>query len=292
MKSEERHKLKANELKETIEYLKDFFSRHGTLIFSIVIITLVALWGGNWLLKSRNVEKIEQYNDLQLAISQIYSFQQNAAKAARNPSMDSSYSNTPDNIINSLNLLTRDDTTAVGMMALLQQAETIRSQILFSQQLSEDEKAQLCDRAEKIYDHVIMQYPHEVRAVGWAQTGKGIIAEERGQWDQARKIYEDIALNQGEFYAGTIFPVQARKRLEILDELKNPVIFLPVPPEPMITPVFETPESEVSEEGEEISITVQPEYIPSDETNDDTTGKAPLPPSDTPAEIPDESTSN
>ena len=81
-----------------------------------------------------------------------------------------------------------------------------------------------------------------------------LIAEELGEWDEARKIYEHIIADPDAEFAGTIFPKQAQRRLDIMDEISRPMEFSPPPPpveEPSPTEFSLTPAESEKEETQE-----------------------------------------
>jgi hypothetical protein len=61
-----------------------------------------------------------------------------------------------------------------------------------------------------------------------SEFGLGLCAEELGDWDKAKSIYEEIVANPD--YQGTIFVPQAQERLEATAEYSEPVYFTEAEP--------------------------------------------------------------
>ncbi len=73
--------------------------------------------------------------------------------------------------------------------------------------------------AEDAYHHAL-GFPEERVVAGGARMGLGVVAEDRGNWDDARKQYAALSDATGPF-AGTAFASMAADRLSKLDQYKD-----------------------------------------------------------------------
>ncbi len=242
MKSEERHRLKENELadflKDELESIRRLWHRHGTLVLSVVLLVLAALAGGSWMINNSSKQRSYRASQLQNLIAKSSSLQERAVMdTIANGLAMGSYTTSVNEIVGELDgLYRKENNSSVGMMALMQQAEALRSKLFFADsEISTSEKENLCSKAEELYKKIKKQFPGQPQAVGTAKFGLALVAEERGQWEEARKLYQEIS--QDNKLEGTAFPLMASKRLGVLDDFKQPVTFAPAPkPDPSVTP--------------------------------------------------------
>jgi len=241
MKAEERHKLKSNELADSIKELSEFFNRHSAILLAGVIVILILAAGVLWMQKSRVNSQYERIYLLQDLIIQSDQSRYKAAQQARVQPDEATeaylYNVEPQaGLLAELAQLEPD--SPVGMTALLQQAQNLRSQLLYSgKAMSEQEQLDLNRRAEVIYQRIINEFPEQAVVAATARFGLALLAEDRGQWDQAKQIYETIADDKEDRLAGTILPFHARKRLDLLDVINQPIVF----PEAPLETITETP---------------------------------------------------
>ncbi|MCF7958866.1 MAG: hypothetical protein K9M57_10500 [Phycisphaerae bacterium] len=235
MKAEERHKLKSNELEETISKEMQYFRDHWQQGLTVVGVVLIGLAGYLWTTQILDSRKMASHEGLQNSIVQLDMMKYQAANQARLASspedteaqLDEKPFNSSD-IIANLSELSGSD---VDMMATLQKAEAFRSQLYFkTDNLSASEKAEICKNARELYQQVISNYSKEALAVGAATVGLGLIAEEKGEWDKAKEIYQAIIADKASQFAGTIYPTQAQKRLEQLEDINEVIVFSAAPP--------------------------------------------------------------
>lgn len=235
MKSEERRKLKENELAEffgdELEFLRRHWQKHGTLVLAVVLLLLAIIIGGSWMIREMKRSEQMRASRLQNLIVKSSKLQHDAAgqqSEAAAPLMGS-YATSASTLVSDLGeLYEQKKDSPVGMMALMQQAEAVRSELFFADsKISDTEKETLCSRAETLYNKIKNQYPSQPQAVGTAKFGLALLAEERGQWDEAARLYQEISRDSQ--LEGTAFPLMASKRLHVLDDFKNTVEFVPVP---------------------------------------------------------------
>jgi len=237
MRAEERHKLKTNELAESLSELPEFFRQHGNKILTGVIIVLVVVLGFFWWRNaqaSAREENIARLNDLlaQKTLLQGLTVQQ-AQVAKQGDEQTLPY--------DAANLASEFKAVAekaagspMALIALKEQAEAIRSQLLYSSQpITDEQRKTLCTQAESIYEQMKNVFPNSSQALGTADLGLALLAEEQGNWAKAREIYDKMVADGQSRLAGTMYPAQAQLRLKRIDEISQPIEF----PLPSIVPV-------------------------------------------------------
>ena len=240
MKAEERHRLKTNELAQSLSQIPQYISKHSNQILTIALIVLVITVGGLWAYRSWAGGKQKRFEQLNLQLMRTTRMQMealNQAFAQTQPTGEPPPPASPydaDAVASVLgNLSEESPGTPVAKTALLQQAEVIRSALFFSEQdITDEQKSQMLEQIKGIYELIRQQYPDDALAQGTAQMGLALVAEEQEQWDQASKIYEEvIAAGQGNL-AGTVYPLLARRRLDIMENFTTPIVFPLTPPVP------------------------------------------------------------
>ena len=133
----------------------------------------------------------------------------------------------------------------MALIAMKEQAEALRSQLLYSSQpITDEQRKTLCTQAEGIYEQMKNGFPNSSQALGIANLGLALLAEEQGNWDKAREIYQQMVADGQTRLAGTMYPVQAQLRLKRIDEISQPIEF----PLPSIAPVVPTEPAATSSE--------------------------------------------
>jgi len=245
MKADERHKMKTNELAESLNSIRDYFRHHSSRILTGIIVLLVLVFISLWFQNARVTARLERIDRLQSLILKANSNQFRAVQQSADPE-GAIASETFDNKVAAASLaeLAQEESgTPLALAALMQQAEASKSALYFANySLDRNEKKQLADRLEKTYQRIINDHPQNKLAVGWAKLSQALLAEELQAWDQARKIYTELANDTEGKLAGTIFPLQARRRLDIFDDIDQGIVFAPAPPESeKVQPTPETP---------------------------------------------------
>lgn len=238
MKAEERHKLKTNELAESLGHLPEYLRTHGTRILIVIVVVLVVGIGGLWWSKSAQAAKLQQVErlhellmsiDREQAMTAFQSRQATAAGQDATQAFPPSYGSSV--LVRSLaELAAQAKGTPVAATAILQQAEVMRSELLYAGRVfSAAEKEKICTAVRALYEQVIELHSGSAVATGAARMGLGLVAEELGQWDAARQIYQKLASETETPVAATAFPSAAQQRLAALDSYREPLVFAPAP---------------------------------------------------------------
>jgi len=223
MRAEERHRLKTNELAQKLSELSEYLRQHSKLISIVVVSVLViCVVGGLWW-SERKKSYSRRNDELQGLLPQIVQIQYGVAKAAQDPKTQSKATYNISSLLGALdNLSSEAQGTPIGMMALLQQADLKRSELYYTHRLlSDQEREQICQALENIYNKILSQYGNQAQPVGTAQLGMALVAEDRGEWEKAKKKYEEILAEKDGKLNGTIFPLLAQRRLRMITEDKN-----------------------------------------------------------------------
>jgi len=80
--------------------------------------------------------------------------------------------------------------------------------------------------AQTDYEHILANYPDQLLDWANAEMGLAAIAENRGNWDQASKRYNEV-LNRTD--APDMFKSAAQVRLSLLDRMRQPTLVGPYP---------------------------------------------------------------
>lgn len=244
MKAEERHHLKTNELAETLHDLPAFMKKHGNNIMLVVIAVLIVIVASSWIRKSMiagELEKMARLNELVAAPANIQFLAAQQAATAQIPQEErAELPETPEPIAYNTTAIERRlgelaadaAGTSVEMMALLAQADLIRSALFFSDQvIPADEQQANAERANALYQQVLTKFSGNAQAVASARLGLALLAEDQRDWPEAAKQYESIIADAG---TGVDTVLLAKSRKAALADLENV-------PELVITAPAETP---------------------------------------------------
>lgn len=235
MRAEDRHRLKTNELAQKLSELPEYLGKHSKTISIVLATAVVVCVVGYFWRSAQNKAYLRQNEAFQELFPQIAQAQNNAATAAQDPKAQSeTNSYTIDAILGTLaNVSAKTQGTPLGMMALLQQADLKRSELYYSNRLlSDEERENICRTAESLYNQILSQYPNYPQALGTAKLGLALVAEDRGDWEKAKAVYEDILAETDGKLAGTSFPLLAQKQLRRIDEIAISIEFPDIEPEP------------------------------------------------------------
>jgi len=238
MRADERHRLKTNELAQKLSELPEYLRRHSKIIsIGVVAVVVVCVVGGFWW-SARKKTQSQRNEELQGLFPQIVQVQYSAARAAQDSKTQSETTYNISSLLGALgNLSSEAQGTPIGMMALMQQADLKRSELYYSHRLlSDQDRENICRASESLYNQILSEYPNHALAVGMAKLGLALVAEDRGDWEKAKKTYEEILVGKDGKLAGTTFPLLAQRRLRLIDEIAISIEF------PYIEPVPETPE--------------------------------------------------
>lgn len=241
MDTEERHELKENDLAEMLRNFGDWFNEHGTKVLLVLVIVVGTFTG---------------YNFYTTSVEQRYE----AAWA------DLAAANTPENF---LAVARSHDEPTVQTLAYLRGADLYRRRAIDRYEPMEDAAVENrigeqateanapesnndtegpspeadLEQAAAMYRRVLEQDPEHTDTIYRvnALIGLGAVAESRKAWDEAAEQYQRASELAGE----PLEPLarQARRRLDLLDDLRRPIVFGPErEPEEQMGPLEHLPE--------------------------------------------------
>lgn len=255
MKAEERQKLKANELDEAISTEIEFIKKHWRQVVSGIGACLVIISAAWWIVYFVKANRQAKIDNLQNTIVQLEIKEKSAVQNARIQPKDQQeetgqevkvvQEDQPYDISAEVkNLGEISGKSGLGMMALIQKARALRSEVLYANpELNDQQAAEKLNQAETTYQELLSKYPNNPAAVGNAQLGLALLAEQKEQWDNAKKLYTEIAGNTSTL-AGTIYPLQAERRLAVLDKINLDIKFPPAPEVKPQTPAADTQDTQ------------------------------------------------
>lgn len=116
----------------------------------------------------------------------------------------------------------------LSAMAFIKRAEAIRAGLHYT---GEDVEKELVvseiEKARKSYKQAISKAAGDINLVAKAEYGLGLCAEEVGDYAGAEEIYSKIIDNAD--FACTIYPVQAKARLDKFSEFQQKYVFADAP---------------------------------------------------------------
>ena len=230
MKAEHRHDSKTNELAEWLQNLPELAKKNVKILtYASVVIVLIAVsaWF-HWHFKNESVQKKTEFTGFVTQLSQ------NKAQIIQSSSEGKDLSfmllQTAEALLNTAQN-EKDD--GVAAMAFIKHGETIRTELHYrNETISEQELATQIEKAKSSYDEAVKRSKGRASLTAMAKFGLGLCEEELGKFDSAAAIYRQIAEDPS--FDGTVTAVQAKDRLDSMDEYKQKLTFKASPkPEPV-----------------------------------------------------------
>ena len=242
MKSKHRHELKTNELAEWISNLPQWARENvRTIIYvSVVAVSVIVLALFHWYRK--NVQSVQKQLRLTSLITQL-SQEKMRVLQAHTQGRDLSFRLLrPAESLEIMAQNTKDDTVAA--FALIKQAEALRTELHYRLgTVSKQEAEAIISRAKASYTEALsllsnadLQLTIESREskignrkfknpslMAMAKLGLGLCEEEIGNFEEAKKIYGDIATNPD--FESTVAAAAAKQRLVTMADYQRKVVF-------------------------------------------------------------------
>ncbi|MEI7766338.1 MAG: hypothetical protein WCJ97_02745 [Phycisphaerae bacterium] len=209
MKPEEKQELQSNELATWLVRFPMWLKDYGSYVLLAVAVAILVVQLYHWN-KNRQEQKLhEAWANLELA----------TIPGRENPPAK-------------LKSITLDyDIPTVQAIALVKLGEFYHQIILAGAppegvqgvKMTVEEARQ---NAQEAYKKVLTQYPDDKLAVPLAMVGLAAVSESVGNWDLAKEQYTKLTDPKGAF-ANTAFAQLAQRRLDQLEEIKQPVVLGP-----------------------------------------------------------------
>ena len=222
MKARHRHELKTNELAEWIASFPQWAGRNRTTLIYVSALIIVVAGLYIWKIYTKNV--LQTQKQLQLT-SLIARLPQSKIQiiTAQAKGVDISY----------MLIQTADDLQAVARtaknntlaaLALIKRAEALRTELHYRPETpSRQDITDQLNRAKTAYTEALEKATSNPPLTATAKFGLGLCEEEFGNFEEARKIYHEVATNPD--LEGTVAAVQAKQRLETMDDYRQKPLF-------------------------------------------------------------------
>jgi len=226
MKSEHRHELKANELAEWLANLPEWLKENSKSLIAMAAIIIAVLGFYGWRRYDKNVVQVRQSDEFTSLLNSASSEKMQVA-ARQSQGTDSSHYLIP----LAANLKSFAENTSkknMAALALIKEAETLRAELHYRlAAVSKQDFTEQINRAKASYTLAVSKASSNPQLMAAAKFGLGLCAEELGDFDQARQIYQEIISNAS--FEGTISLVQAQQRLKYISDYMKEVVFKPEP---------------------------------------------------------------
>ncbi len=251
MKAEERHKLKENELdsllKDVPGALRNFFfgSQISKIITSLLVIMLLFYSLKSIITTAQDSARQKQASELASLMTEISNLKVEAIKGAESAEVDKYLTSSKSLVTSFAKLADSSKSDGFEITAMLNHAKSLRSQLLYSgTQIETDQRDNILEQISAIYTKLQSKYKSNAIAQGAAKLGLAVIAEDRADYAQAKKLYQEIIDAGTDKLVGTPYALQAKLRLAKIDESSSPLDFKWVEPVAEAVPV--TPDTNTS----------------------------------------------
>ena len=233
MKSEHRHELKTNELAEWLANFPEWLKENSKSLIAMAAIIIAVLGFYGWRQYDRNVVQVRQSDEFTSLLNSASSEKMQVA-ARQSQGVDSSHYLIP-LAANLKSFAENTNKKNMAALALIKEAEILRAELHYRlAAVSKQDIAEQINRAKASYTEAVSKASSSPQLMAAAKLGLGLCAEELGNFDEARQIYQEIASNAS--FEGTISLVQAQQRLKYMPDYENEVVFKPEPKkEPVAT---------------------------------------------------------
>jgi predicted negative regulator of RcsB-dependent stress response len=226
MKSEHRHELKTNELAEWLSNLPQWLKENSTsiIIITVLIIAVIGFFG--WRRYDKNVLQVRERNEFTQLLEAIFTIEGNVV-SAQSQGIDYSYEFI--NHASALKLFAESTRyNKMAALAFIKHGEILRKELQYRLgAVSEQDKQEQINNAKESYTQAMQKASSDSLLLAEAKFGLGLCAEELGNFEEAARIYNEIASNAD--FEGTVTIVKAKQRLDNMSEYENNVVFEPAP---------------------------------------------------------------
>jgi hypothetical protein len=244
MKAQRRHELQQSDLARVIKQAPSFWQDAGGkyLLAAIAVVVIVILI--RYRMSSNREAAVRAMDSLAQARLMIEQMERLSLQASFLPPQQAAVTRRQfyNDVTNAINDATaRSDEKQIAAEALVAKGDLnwTAAQMPALAGASTQPSLQFKDPKELLasasdaYQNVLNSYPDVIHAAIAARFGLAAIAENRGDFDAARKQYEAIAQGAKDIAA---YQQLANERLKMLDELRKPVIMAKAATEPVEPP--------------------------------------------------------
>ena len=239
MDAEHRHELKTNELADFMGRFPEWLKENSRTIIGVALIiaaVVVFFYSKRMKTDAAITEKAEATGILQsLTLDQMKVLQ-----AARD-------SDVPSDVLamaaNRMGMAAENVSLPYSeAMLLIKKGQALRADLHYkAEEVDAATIADVVKQATQAYQAALTKAKGNATLEAMATFGLGLCAEEGGDYDKAKELYASIVDNAD--FAGTVFPVQARQRIDGMADNRAKFVFVKAPelePKPT-TPGFTMP---------------------------------------------------
>lgn len=226
MKPDHRHELKTNELAEWMMNLPQWARENMTFLIGTAAVCVVAVVLYFGLFYRKNLVLARDRDTLTSLVTQL-PFQKIQVIQAQTQGKEQSYM-----LVAAANNLrdfaqsTKDDRMAA--VALIERAEALRAELHYrTGNVARDEITQQIGQAKESYEEALRRASSSASLAAQARYGLGLCEEELGNFDNAERIYREVAGDPNS--EGTATKAAAAHRLKTMSDYKKTIVFRSVP---------------------------------------------------------------
>lgn len=243
MDSEHRHELRDNELVKWIKNTPDFLRENLLPVIGVCCI-LLGLWMW-WAKPLQGLKDNSQRREQSVVTDNIQKIEVEKMVAAQSGMMGQEMSTSLVNMANKIEAAGGESKNKnAAALAYIKSAEALRTDLHYANEVEREIVLDQIGKAKVLYEKAIAKAGDNPTLTGMAKFGLGLCSEEVGDYEAAGKIYAEIAADAG--LEGTIFPIQAAKRVAALVDNQEKFVFVDRP-EPEVPAVVEEPAEPVTE---------------------------------------------
>ena len=226
MKSEHRHELKTNELAEWLGNLPQWTKENLTTIIVVLAVIVVGATFLIWRSYNKNVILVREHLEFSNLLNQLSGIEAQIS-SAQAEGRDLSFTLIP--AADGLGSFAQNtNNSQMAALALIKQAEALRAELHYRPGIiSGQDLTDRINQAKTAYTEAIQRSSDNVTLKAAAEFGLGLCEEELGSFEEAQKIYQDIAANDD--FEGTVAKAAAKHRLETMADYRQKVVFKPAP---------------------------------------------------------------
>lgn len=240
MKAEHRHELKTNELAEWLINLPTWAQQNLRTIIYIAAVVVIVVAYTIWYRYQKTVVGGREQANMTALLTQIPQLKAYIAQTQTEGADNSYMLMQPVDGLEQIAAGAKND--SVAALALIKQADILRTELQFRPGVvSRQDLENQISRAKGYYTkalevHLKRSPNRSLEALG--KLGLGLCEEELGNFDQARKIYEELA--SGAAFEGTTSAAAAKQRLILMGSFNQKIVLMPTP-KPAAPALMESP---------------------------------------------------
>ncbi len=239
MKPKHRHELKTNELAEWIGNLPQWARENHRMIIYVSVVAVVVIGPALWYWYNKNIKPVREQLEFTSLIARLpQSKVQIVTARARGVDTSIMLIQLADNLQAAARSAKDEQMSA---LALIKHAEALRTALHYRQGIvSRAELEATINRARAGYGDALEKALPNPSLMATAKFGLGLCEEELGNFEEAKKIYDELVINTD--FEGTTAIAQAKQRLKTMADYQQKVVFKASPkprPADFIEPPFQ-----------------------------------------------------